>query len=180
MVTFRHQKPAGSSFHEYTRQVPGRVGSLLAWIMRKCGTKLCHILQQVSLYWVPCRAPRSPPREGQNSVTREKLRGEAPMRCLPRPFTSAVLPRRGCGPAPRPGRGASSLPAASRCGCAASLGSISTSVAGRPPSSFEWEPAFGAMPHLSAVEPDRAGPTPATLPGCCLDFTYRLGGARLH
>ena len=30
--------------------------------------------------------------------------------------------------------------------------------------------AFGAMPHLSAVEPDRAGPTPATLPGCCLDF----------
>ena len=50
MVTFRRQKPAGSSFHEYTRQVPGRVSSLLAWIMRKCGTKLCHILQQVSLY----------------------------------------------------------------------------------------------------------------------------------
>ena len=46
MVTFRRQKPAGSSFHEYTRQVPGRVGSLLAWIMRRCGTKLCHILQQ--------------------------------------------------------------------------------------------------------------------------------------
>ena len=49
MVTFRHQKPAGSSFHEYTRQVPGRVSSLLAWIMRKCGTKLCHILQQVQV-----------------------------------------------------------------------------------------------------------------------------------
>ena len=57
MVTFRRQKPAGSSFHEYTRQVPGRVGSLLAWIMRKCGTKLCHILQQVSLYVARPAAP---------------------------------------------------------------------------------------------------------------------------
>ena len=30
--------------------------------------------------------------------------------------------------------------AASRGGCAALLGTISTAVAGRPPSSFEWEP----------------------------------------
>ena len=67
--------------------------------------------------------PRAP-RQGQNSVTHDKRRGEAPMRCLPRQFTSAVLPCRGCGPAPRPTRGASSLPAAWRCGCAASLGII--------------------------------------------------------
>ena len=93
-----------------------------------------------SFYKALSRAPRSPPREGQHSVTREKLRGEAPMHCLRRPFTSAVLPRRGCGSAPWPRRGASAMPAASRCGCAAPLGSISTSLTGAPPSSFEWSP----------------------------------------
>ena len=80
------------------------------------------------------------------------------MRCLSRPFTSAVLPRRGCGPAPRPGRSASSLPAASRCGCAALLCTISTAVAGRPPSSFEWEPPSepcNTSVLWSRTEPDR-------------------------
>ena len=91
------------------------------------------------------------------------------MRCLPRPFTSAVLPRRGCGPAPRPTRGASSLPAALRCGCAASLGAISTLVAGALPSSIQ-RFTLGAMPRLSTTEPHRAPPIAAMLLGCCLDF----------
>ena len=92
-----------------------------------------------SFYKALSRAPWSPPARAK-SVTREKLRGEAPMHCLRRPFTSAVLPRRGCGSAPWPRRGASAMPAASRCGCAAPLGSISTSLTGAPPSSFEWSP----------------------------------------
>ena len=40
------------------------------------------------------------------------------------------------------------------------------------------ESAFRAMPRMRDVEPDLAAPTSAMLPGCCLDFTSRLGGAR--
>ena len=80
------------------------------------------------------------------------------MHCLRRPFTSAVLPRRGCGSAPWPRRGASAMPAASRCGCAAPLGSISTSLTGAPPSSIQVslpsEPCHTSV-LWSRTEPDR-------------------------
>ena len=83
------------------------------------------------------------------------------MRCLRRPFTSAVLPRRGCGSAPWPRRGASAMPAASRCGCAAPLGSISTSLTGAPPSSFEWEPP--SEPCHTSVLWSRTWPQPTAV-----------------
>ena len=59
-------------------------------------------------------------------------REEALTRSLPSPFTSPSCHSGGCGPASRPNRGPSSLPAASRCGCAAWLPTFSTPFTGTP------------------------------------------------
>ena len=82
----------------------------------------------------------------------EKKKGSSSI-TLPIP---AVLPRRGCGSAPWPRRGASAMPAASRCGCAAPLGSISTSLTGAPPSSIR---RSLPLERMRAVVRSRAEPT---------------------